>query len=305
MDEEAQTSGSVFLVRPRAFGFHAEAAASNAFARSTTEDVAKLARTEFDGLAAALDAAGVETIIFDDRDGPDAVFPNNIMSFHADGTLVLYPMATAARRLERNTDALLPLLERSGFAVRQTIDLTGHEQHGRFLEGTGSLILDRPRRRAFASRSARTDPAVVTDFDEALGYSTLLFDAFDAAGRPIYHTNVLLGLGTDFAILCSEAVPSGQRAGLIDSLKRTVIHVSHEQMQQFACNVIELRGRGGAPIIALSAAALASFTPDQLRQLEGFATLVPIAIPTIEAVGGGSVRCMIADMHLPRIAPAP
>lgn len=288
------------MVRPRGFGFHAEAAASNAFARSTGADVAAQAMDEFDALALALDDAGVEIIMLD-RDGPDAVFPNNIVSFHGDGTIVLYPMATAARRLERDPSALLPLLDRAGFALRRTVDLTDHEPHGRFLEGTGSLILDRPRAQAFASRSVRTNPAVVTDFDEALGYSTLLFDAFDASGQPIYHTNVLLSLGAGFAVLCSEAVPADQRAGLIDRLERTIIEVSFEQMRQFACNILELRGDKGAPVIALSAAALDCFTPGQRRQLEQFATLVPAHIPTIEAVGGGSVRCMIADIHLPRI----
>lgn len=298
MEKEAQSSGSVLLVRPRAFGFHAEAAASNAFAAAPGEEVAKLALAEFDSLAAALNSAGVETAILD-GDGPDAVFPNNIVSFHADGSVVLYPMATAARRLERDTQALLPLLDRAGFAVRRTIDLTSHEDHGRFLEGTGSLVLDRPRRRAFASRSVRTHAAVVTDFAEALDYSTLMFDAFDRSGRPIYHTNVLLSIGTDFAILCTEAVPAEQRPGLIESLERPVIEVSFDQLREFACNILELRGRSG-PVIALSSAALPSFTPSQRRQLESFAELVPVAIPTIEAVGGGSVRCMIAEIHLPR-----
>jgi hypothetical protein len=300
MEKEAQSSGSIFVVRPRAFGFHEEAAASNAFANAPSDEVAKLALAEFDSVAAALDSAGVETIILD-ADGPDAVFPNNWVSFHADGSVVLYPMATAARRLERDTQALLPLLDQAGFAVGQTLDLTSHERHGRFLEGTGSLVLDRPRRRAFASRSVRTDPSVVTNFDEALGYSTMMFDAFDRSGRPIYHTNVLLSIGSEFAILCGEAVPSEQRAGLIDSLQREVIEVSFDQLRQFACNLIELRGKRG-PVIALSTAALASFTADQRRQLEGFGELVPAAIPTIEAVGGGSVRCMIADIHLPRPA---
>lgn len=297
MKPEAQTSEYALLVRPRGFRFHAEAAASNAFAQAAG-DVAKQALAEFDGLAAALDLAGVEMSILD-GDGPDAVFPNNWVSFHGDGTILLYPMATAERRLERDTQSLLPMLAEAGFAVRRTIDLSAHEQHGRYLEGTGSLVLDRPRRRAFASRSVRTDPAVVTDFDEALGYSTLMFDAFDRSGRPIYHTNVLLSIGTDFAILCGEAVPAAQRAGLIDRLQRTVIDVSFDQLRQFACNMIELRGAAG-PVIALSSAALASFTPDQRRQLESFGELVPAAIPTIEAVGGGGVRCMIADIHLPR-----
>ncbi|MEO7635750.1 MAG: arginine deiminase-related protein [Sphingomicrobium sp.] len=298
MTEEEQTSGSVLLVRPRAFAFHAEAAATNAFAAATDADVAERALAEFDALATALDGAGVETVILE-RDGPDAVFPNNWVSFHGDGTMVLYPMATAARRLERDTEALLPLLDRAGFAVKRTVDLTGHERHGRFLEGTGSLILDRPRAHAFASRSVRTDAAVIADFDAALGYSTLLFDALDRADRPIYHTNVLLSLGSDFAVLCSHAVPAEQRGGLIDALERSVIAVSFERMSKFACNIIELRGRSG-PVIALSAAALESFTPAQRRQLEQFATLLPVPIPTVEAVGGGSVRCMIAEIHLPR-----
>lgn len=300
MESEAQTSSSVLLVRPRAFGFHAEAAASNAFANAPGGEVAGLALAEFDALTAALNSAGVETVILD-GDGPDAVFPNNWISFHADGTVVLYPMATAARRLERDTNTLLPLLDRTGFAVRRTIDLSAHELDGRFLEGTGSLVLDRPRRRAFACRSVRTDPAVVTDFDEALEYSTLLFDALDRSGRPIYHTNVLFAAGSEFAILCSEAVPAEQRVGLMDSLERTVIEVSFDQMHRFACNMIELRGRAG-PVIALSAAALGSFTPDQRRRLESFGELVTASIPTIEAVGGGGVRCMIADIHLPKDA---
>lgn len=298
---EAQTADAVLLVRPAAFGFHAEAAVSNAFASvSADAGVRAHAIRESERLARALGDAGVEVLLLDDRPDPgkpDAVFPNNWVSFHADGTMVLYPMATAARRLERDAHRLEQLL--GGFAIRRTVDLSRHELEGRFLEGTGSLILDRPRRRAFASLSARTDATVVADFDRELGYSTELFEAFDRSGRPIYHTNVLLSLGTNFAVLCTEAVAEKQRAGLIASLEREVIEVSFDQMRQFACNILELRGRSG-PVIALSATALASFTPEQRRRLESFADLIPVAIPTIEAVGGGSVRCMIADVHLPR-----
>ncbi len=298
---EAQTADAVLLVRPAAFGFHAEAAVSNAFASvSADAGVRAHAIRESERLARALGDAGVEVLLLDDRPDPgkpDAVFPNNWVSFHADGTMVLYPMATAARRLERDAHRLEQLL--GGFAIRRTVDLSRHELEGRFLEGTGSLILDRPRRRAFASLSARTDATVVADFDRELGYSTELFEAFDRSGRPIYHTNVLLSLGTNFAVLCTEAVAERQRARLVASLEREVIDVSFDQMRQFACNILELRGRSG-PVIALSATALASFTPEQRRRLESFADLIPVAIPTIEAVGGGSVRCMIADVHLPR-----
>jgi hypothetical protein len=306
---EPQTSNAVLLVRPAAFGFHAEAAATNAFAAAVEDrELSARAMREFDALAQRLASAGLDVVVLEDTPDPakpDAAFPNNWVSFHADGTVVLYPMATTARRLERNPAALGELLAVSGFDVRQTIDLSAHENEGRFLEGTGSLILDRPRRTAFANRSPRTDPEVVADFDRQLGYSTFLFDAHDRSGRPIYHTNVLLSLGTRFAVLCAEAVPDDQRQQLVERIEATdrqVISVEYDQLRQFACNILELRGRNG-PVIALSSAALASFGPAQRRQLESFGDLADASIPTIEAVGGGSVRCMMADIHLPRLSP--
>jgi hypothetical protein len=302
-----QTSNAVLLVRPGSFGFHAEAAASNAFASAPGDaHVHAKALDEFEGLARRLSQARVNTLILEDSTDPakpDAVFPNNWVSFHSDGTVVLYPMATAARRLERNLDGMTALLSGSGFEVRRVLDLSGHEGRERFLEGTGSLILDRPRRQAFASLSARTDRDVIAEFDEELDYSTLVFEAADAAGQPIYHTNVLLSLGTRFAVLCTEAVAPGARAALIAEIEgsgRDLIEVDFDQMGRFACNLLELRNRDGDPVIALSSTALDAFRPDQRRVLEGFGELIAVPIPTIESVGGGSVRCMIADIHLPR-----
>jgi hypothetical protein len=302
-----QTSDAVLLVKPAKFGFHPEAAQSNAFANATQDaDTAGRAAAEFDGLAKRLSDAGIDVISLEDSpdpEKPDAIFPNNWVSFHADGTMVLYPMATEARRRERNVEGLKALLASSGFEVRQVIDLSFHERHGHFLEGTGSLILDRPRRRSYANLGPRTDPVAIADFDDRLDYSTFVFDARDRSGQPIYHTNVLLSLGSRFAILCTDAVTREYREVLtaeIDRSDRTLIEVDHEQMGQFACNLIELRSRSGSPVIALSSAARRAFRPDQLRLLESFAELVAADIPTIEAVGGGSVRCMIADIHLPR-----
>lgn len=304
MSEEPQTASAVLLVRPSAFGFNAETAATNAFAAAGAADVGRAARAEFDRLAERLAAAGVEVVVLGDiPETPDAVFPNNWVSFHADGTLVTYPMAAPTRRLERRVEPLRAVLAEGGFAVREHIDLSAHEREGRYLEGTGSLILDRPGRRAFASLGPRTHQEVLDDFAERLGYSTFIFDAQDRRGQPIYHTNVVLSLGTRFAILGSDAVPAEQRGRLIEGLEaggRTVVEVDYEQLKSFACNLIELKSRSGSPLIALSAAARRSFRPDQLRSLERFGELVEASIPTIEAVGGGSVRCMIADVHLPR-----
>lgn len=305
MSSEAQTAGTVLMVRPAAFGFHAEAARSNSFAAPSGE-VADAAAREFEGLADALTRAGAEVLVLRDTPDPrkpDAIFPNNWVSFHADGTIVLYPMATEARRLERNLGGLENLLADAGFEVRNVVDLSFHERHGHFLEGTGSLILDRPQRRAYANLSPRTDAIVIADFDDRLDYSTLIFDARDRSGRPIYHTNVLMSLGTRFAVLCLEAVAEEYRevlAGEIEAGGRTLVKVDYEQMRQFGCNVIELKGSAG-PVIALSSAARRSYRPAQLRQLESFGELVEADIPTIETVGGGSVRCMVADIHLPRV----
>jgi len=311
MASEVQSSNSVLLVRPARFAFHSEAAASNMFASASSDsDVSGRALAEFEGLAARLADAGIELLVLEDSPNPakpDAIFPNNWVTFHADGTVVLYPMATEGRRLERNAEGLRALLGASGFEVRRIVDLSFHERHGRFLEGTGSLVLDRPGRRAFANRSPRTDPSVIADFDDRLDYSTLVFDAHDRSGRPIYHTNVLMSLGGRFAVLCADTLAEEYRPVLIDEIEasgRTIIHVDYEQMRQFACNLIELQGPSG-PVIALSSTARRSYRPDQLRALESFGELIEADIPTIETVGGGSVRCMITDIHLPRISPAP
>lgn len=296
------------MVRPASFGFHAEAAESNAFAHDGA-DVGSALR-EFDAVVEALDAAGVEVLVLPDSPEPpkpDAIFPNNWVTFHADGTMVLYPMATAARRLERDPGALASLLKSKGFDVRQVVDLSFHEKHGHFLEGTGSLVMDRPARRAYANLSPRTDATVIADFDDRLDYSTLLFDAHDRSGKAIYHTNVAMSFGAKFAVLCTAAVAPEYREiliGEIESGGRTLIEVEYEQMQNFACNLIELKGRGG-PVIAFSSAARASYRPEQIRMLESFGELVWADIPTIEAVGGGSLRCMVTDIHLPRVSPAP
>ena len=305
--EEAQSASAVMLVRPAAFGFNAEAARSNVFSHASRDpDFASKALAEFDGLARRLDDAKVEVLVLEDMaepPKPDALFPNNWFSTHRDGAVALFPMSTPPRRLERRLGEVKALLAASGFAIGRVVDLSWHEHHERYLEGTGSLVLDRPRRRAYANRSLRTNADAVRDFDQALGYATFLFDAFDPNGRAIYHTNVLLSLGTRFAVLCIEAVAPDDRAALIESIEasgRAIIELSFEQLRCFGCNLLELRNRTGEPVIALSSAAKAKLAPQQVRALESFGELVEAPIPTIERVGGGSVRCMISEIHLPR-----
>lgn len=304
---EPQSASTVLLVRPACFGFNAEASKSNVFSHASTDpDLESKAVAEFDLLEKRLSEAGVEIIRLDDTPSPpkpDAVFPNNWFSTHADGTVVMYPMATAPRRLERRVDALRQLLAAKGFTVARVVDLTQHEKNGRFLEGTGSLVLDRSNRRGYASLGPRTDADVIAEFDRQLGYSTLVFDARDPGGRPIYHTNVLLSVGTRFAIVCLDAVVTEHRKPLLASIEesgRTVIELSFAQLRRFGCNLLELRSRAGDTVIALSQKALSNLEPEQVRTLERFGSLVAADIPTIEAVGGGSVRCMIAEIHLPR-----
>jgi hypothetical protein len=303
---EVHSAKTVLFVRPACFGFNAEAAQSNVFAHASADfDLQAKALAEFDGLARGLSDAGIEVLTLEDTPAPakpDAVFPNNWFTTHADGTLVLYPMATAPRRLERRVADVRALVENHGFEVRRIVDLSAHEAERRFLEGTGSLLLDRPRNRAFASLSQRTDPEVIADFDSQLGYSTFVFDARDPGGRPIYHTNVLLSLGTSFAVLCLQAVAHEHRDALVAQLEesgRTIVELSFAQLRRFGCNVLELQGKDG-PVIAMSAKALANLKPDQISALEKFGEILAADIPTIEAVGGGSVRCMIAEIHLPR-----
>jgi hypothetical protein len=304
---EPQSADAVLLVRPAAFGFNAEAAQSNVFAHASPDgDLQRKALAEFDALATRLSDAGVDVLLLDDTPSPpkpDAVFPNNWFSTHADGTMVLYPMATEPRRLERRTEDVHSLVESHGFDVRRVIDLSGSEERGRFLEGTGRLVLDRPRRRAYANLSPRTDAEIVADFDRQIGYSTLIVDARDPGGRPIYHTNVFLGLGTKFALLCLDAVAEQDRERLVSDLHaggRSLIELTFAQLRRFGCNVLELRSHSGDPVIAMSAKALSNLKADQVQLLEQFGSLVAVDIPTIEAVGGGSVRCMIAEIHLLR-----
>lgn len=308
--QEPQSAGAVLMVRPASFGFNPQTAASNAFQQ--VADSAQKSETqervlgEFDAVAAALRRTGVRVLIASDTPlpaKPDAIFPNNWVSFHADGTVALYPMLAPNRRLERREEILEQVVREGGFGVSRTVDLTHRETAGKFLEGTGSLVLDRVHRVAYASLSPRTDLDVLGEFAQLLDYELVTFEARDGAGQPVYHTNVVMAIGSRFAVVCGEAIAQpAHRDAVFDRLRAAghlIVDISLHQMLEFAANVLELASPDG-PVIALSARAWQSLEPAQKKILESCAAVVPVEIPTIERIGGGGVRCMLAELHLPK-----
>jgi hypothetical protein len=298
------------MVRPACFGRNNETAASNEFQNSGElgSDIQGRALREFDALVSVLRAAGVQVLTMDDTLSPrkpDAIFPNNWFSTHADGTLVLYPMLAPNRRLERREADLSAALHGAGFRIDRIVDLSYREAEGKFLEGTGSVVLDRPQRIAYACLSPRTDMDVLAEFSQRLDYELVTFEAQGPRGLPVYHTNVMLALGPGFAVLCAEALPRAvQRAAVAASLSQgghEVIEIASTQMAEFAGNLISLEANDG-PAIALSARAWSSLDTVQRAAIARCGRVITAEIPTIENVGGGSLRCMLAENFLPPLA---
>jgi hypothetical protein len=295
----------LLLVEPAAFGFNAETATTNRFQHPgglTPTAAAAQARIEFTGLAAALRKAGIPIAVATDDPvpaRPDAVFPNNWVSFHDDGTVVLYPMRDPTRRAERREAVLDAVKAQLGFRETRRVDLTGEELGGRFLEGTGSLVLDHRMRVAYACRSPRTDESLVREWALRLGYEPCLFDATTADGAPVYHTNVLLWLGKRIAGVGLEWIAAAQRAEISRRLRasgRDLLELEAPQLQRFAGNMLEVAS-GDCRHLVMSAAAHDSLQPAQLRQLSAAGnTPLIAAVPVIERLGGGSVRCMLAEV---------
>lgn len=310
-----QAPSHVVLVRPHHFHPNAQTEADNAFQRRLVTpgaETARRAREEVSGLAAALEQAGVEVSVFEDEgtSTPDSVFPNNWLSTHADGTLALYPMYAANRRAERRIDVVEHLREH--FAVRRVADWSAAEREGRFLEGTGAMVLDHIARVAYACRSRRLDGALFAEVCADLGYDPVLFDATDARGVPVYHTNVLMSAGTEVALVGSEMIRDhAQRAMVLDRLRasgREVVELSEPQVQGFLGNCLEVTGHAGTTdaerLLVMSTRAAAHLSPAQRGRIELSCRILAVPVPTIEAAGG-SVRCMIAGIHLPEAPTKP
>ena len=305
----AQRAPAVLMVRPAAFGWNAETSDSNRFQTRTAPDqpeIAAAALAEFERAAASLRDAGVSVHVVEDRPEPrcpDAVFPNNWVSFHHDGSVVLYPMLAPTRRRERRPELLQTLVLEGGYSVDRVLDLTHHELEGRFLEGTGSVVFDHVARVAYACLSPRTHPEVLDELASELGYDICAFGATGRDGTPIYHTNVLLAIGERVAVVCSQSIDTVDRTRTLHRLAaggRTVVEIDFAALEAFAGNMLELEAADGAGVLAMSAQARAVLTAREFEALASHVDrVVAVPLANIELVGGGSVRCMLAEVFLP------
>jgi hypothetical protein len=308
MDIRTQCASAVMMIRPAAFDYNPQTAATNLMQSGGVQaipDAAALAIAEFDAAVAALRGAGVRVCVVPDEPvppKPDAVFPNNWVSWHADGTVVLYPLQARNRRLERRPEILESVAQRCGYRIRRVLDLSPFEEQGQYLEGTGSLVLDHVGRQAFACRSRRTAVPLVRRWAEEFGYRPVVFDALDATGASFYHTNVMLSIGHRAAVVAAKCIVPADRERVLAALagSREIIAIDSEAVAAFAGNMLEVLSTTGRAIYAVSARAAKILPPAAQAKLEASTEqLLPISIPTIERLGGGSVRCMLAEVFSP------
>jgi len=302
------------MVKPAAFGYNPETAVTNRFQRpdgsaASAKETHAWARAEFAALVQALESEGIAVCAVEDTPvppKPDAAFPNNWVSFHEDGTLVLYPMQALSRRAERRPEVIARAVERLGYKARRTVDLTHHERDGRFLEGTGSLVLDHVNGVAYAALSPRTHPAVVEEWARVLGYEAVMFETRDAAGTPLYHTNVLMCIGARLVVVGAEAIVAQDRERVLARLAasgRVIIELRPSEIRAFAGNMLELatwdEALGDSHVLVMSAGARAALSVETFGRLNACTdTTLAVPLPTIERLGGGGVRCMLAEVFL-------
>ncbi|MGH8219242.1 MAG: citrulline utilization hydrolase CtlX [Steroidobacteraceae bacterium] len=308
--QQPQCADAVLMVRPAAFDYNAETAASNRMQRRLSlarGEAAARAMLEFDRVVNALRGEGIRVCVADDTlepPRPDAVFPNNWVSFHADGTVVLYPLQAQSRRRERRPEIVTGVIERLGFRARRTLDLTPHEAAGRYLEGTGSLVLDHIERVAYACRSPRTSAEALDEWCREMAYEPVPFNAFDRGGAPLYHTNVLMCIGNRIAVVGAAAIAPEDRQAVLGRLAasgREIIEIGYDGIERFAGNALELaswdEALGDCSVWVMSATARGAFDASTFARLAGGTdTVLTVEIPTIEQLGGGSVRCMLAEV---------
>ncbi|TDB65197.1 citrulline utilization hydrolase CtlX [Arundinibacter roseus] len=306
---QPQSTSRILMIRPVRFTFNDETAGSNEFqdvqfAESTAEIAHQKAAEEFEQMVHVLTSTGVQLTVFDDTPQPftpDSIFPNNWISLHQSGKVVLYPMMALNRRAERRMDIIDEL--RKTYHVEEIIDLTHFEQEGKYLEGTGSMVLDRRFKIAYACLSPRTHPEVLQAFADATGYEIVQFEAVDSRNVPIYHTNVLMCVGDVFAVICLEAIKNPDERNLVRSvLEETgkyIVEITLDQMAAFAGNMLLVRTQKETKVLMMSSRAFHALTEQQRDALDDYAALVHADLSVIEGNGGGSARCMMAEIHLP------
>lgn len=296
------------MVRPANFGFNEQTAVNNSFQTRDGVDAVWLrveAQKEFDQMVAVLRSKGIQVTVMDDTPQPvkpDAVFPNNWISFHEGGAVITYPMFAENRRLERREDIIDNLEKSFRIKNRYSLEFFENDDEPLILEGTGSMIIDRPNGIVYACISQRTDPLLLDKFNVLMGTRSILFKAVDRNGDEIYHTNVMMALGEDFVVICMDSIPSADsRKLLYDTFAATgkeVVEITLEQMESFAGNMLEVTSLDGTRYLCMSQTAYDSLTGDQKNRLGAKTHILPIAIPNIEKYGGGSVRCMMAEIFL-------
>jgi hypothetical protein len=300
-----QTTSHILMIRPVNFSFNAETAVNNAFQVATEAETPAQAEAlkEFEDFVKVLRDNGVDVTVIDDTPEPytpDSIFPNNWVSFHEQGLVCLYPMYAANRRLERKP-GVLQQLGRS-FRIGQTLDFTGYEQDGLFLEGTGSMVLDREYKIAYAGLSPRTDRNVLLDFCRQTGYTPEDFTAVDGMGQAIYHTNVMMCVADRYIVVCLDSLPDPLErkhlTGTIHSCNKDLIEISLDQMNSFAGNMLQIHNRQGEKLLVMSSRAYISLRPDQIATLSAYNRIIHSPLNAIETNGGGSARCMMAEIHL-------
>lgn len=308
-----QLTNHILMIRPAQFRMNEQTAVNNYFqaqAGMTPEAVEKKAQEEFDTYVSVLREKGVQVSVVQDTldpDTPDALFPNNWVSFHQDATVALYPMFAENRRLERR-EAVLEILEEDGFIIDQVMDYTAAEDSGIFLEGTGSLILERVHKKAYCALSSRADEELFIEFCEDFEYTPVIFTAnqtVEGKRLPIYHTNVMMCLAETFAVICSDSIDDKKaRKAVLNHLKedgKEVIAISEVQMHSFAGNMLQVLGSNETPYLVMSTTAYESLQPDQLSKIRKHCEIIHADLSTIETCGGGSARCMMAEVFLPRM----
>ena len=298
-----QNTNNILMIRPVRFSYNDQTAGSNTFQNSEQNDqhVQQKALEEFDQMVELLYENGINVFVVEDTiepHTPDSIFPNNWVSFHENTLVTLYPMQAENRRLERRADIIDSLSQK--FQLHDIIDLTGYEKENKFLEGTGSMVLDRDQQICYACISIRTDKILLEEFCQKFNYKLISFNAFDNAGVKIYHTNVVMCVGEKFMVVCLECIPDEHERALIrNTNSKTIIEISFQQLHHFAGNMLEVINASNEHILVMSAQAYSSLLPDQIAQLEKFAKLLPVPLYTIESNGGGSARCMMAEIFLP------